>query len=209
MSKHIIYALLDPQTLEIRYIGKSSSGLNRPKHHLHPSVYNSLHIPLYLWIKKLKAKNLSPVIEILEETKADRLSGREIHYIKIAREFGYRLLNLTEGGDGGGFGRAVSEEVRNRLSELYKCRGHRPPLHAIEKARIVNTGRKQTEEEKEKRGKTCRDTLGKQVVCLNTGQIYSGVREAARDKGCDHRGIGRVCSGEYKQYKGLKWKFSN
>lgn len=39
-SKFLIYGLTDPITDELRYIGRSSSGLNRPRQHLAPSVYN-------------------------------------------------------------------------------------------------------------------------------------------------------------------------
>lgn len=33
MSRFLIYGLVDPRTNEVRYVGRSSSGLVRPKHH--------------------------------------------------------------------------------------------------------------------------------------------------------------------------------
>lgn len=36
MPRHLIYALVDSQTQEVRYVGRSSSGLARPKAHMYP-----------------------------------------------------------------------------------------------------------------------------------------------------------------------------
>lgn len=36
---YLIYALQDPNTKEIRYIGRSTKGLKRPQNHLLPCYY--------------------------------------------------------------------------------------------------------------------------------------------------------------------------
>jgi hypothetical protein len=36
--QYIIYGLVDPETEELRYIGKSSTGMSRPKKHFYPST---------------------------------------------------------------------------------------------------------------------------------------------------------------------------
>lgn len=39
-------------------------------------------------------------------------------------------------------------------------------------------------------------------------EVFNSIRNAAKSMGCDHRGLARCCNGEYKQYVGYKWKFS-
>lgn len=38
MRSKLIYGLVDPRTSELRYIGRSSSGLTRPKQHTAPAA---------------------------------------------------------------------------------------------------------------------------------------------------------------------------
>jgi len=44
MGEILIYGLRDPRTDEYRYIGKSTSGLNRPKSHFTYSHNSSVNI---------------------------------------------------------------------------------------------------------------------------------------------------------------------
>lgn len=101
ITKFLIYGLSDPVTNEIRYIGKSCSGLKRANQHFIPS---QLRADTYKtrWIISVIKSGLKPNVVILEEFKnSDKLNEREIFWIKYYKNNGARLTNTTEGGDGG------------------------------------------------------------------------------------------------------------
>lgn len=120
---HIIYLLKDPVTNEIRYVGKSSKGLTRPKKHLLPCYYNNkrmFHFPIYRWIRKLVKKGHLPIIEIFQTfSDSYHLNQAEIYWISYFKSAGSPLLNSTAGGDGV-VGNKWTEEQKKRLSEQRK-----------------------------------------------------------------------------------------
>ena len=203
MSKFLIYALTDPENYYTFYVGRSSNGLRRPKHHLFPSVYNKKSYPLYKKIKELIDKNVMPAIEILEECDSEKeLNSTERYYIKQLKDEGFNLLNLTEGGSGT-CGRKVSDELKRYLSNLYK--GQKLSKEQIEKIRKAKLGKKLSLEHATKL--KINSKKRKEVICLTTGEEFLSIRDAAKKYNCDHRGIARTCKGLYKQYLGLKWNY--
>lgn len=90
-----IYALRDPATNEVRYIGKANDSMKRLKTHIRDS--RRRNTPVYSWIKKLASKGLVPTVEVLEV--ADSWEEAERNQIKAHRDCGCRLLNLAEGGN--------------------------------------------------------------------------------------------------------------
>ena len=123
-----IYALIDPETDKIRYIGQTVQKLNdRLKKHI--NAKDKSHRTN--WIKHLKNINLSPKIILLKicENKIDA-DNAEIYLIKSYREDGYLLVNQTDGG-GGSIGfkhkpesikklkmKVISPEQKNHLKQL-------------------------------------------------------------------------------------------
>jgi hypothetical protein len=101
MHKNIIYALVDPRTNEIRYIGQSSRGFKRPVHHWDKTALRrDSHLHSTRWIMQLIAEGKLPLIEVLEEVDACELNASEILWIARGRAFGWPLTNLTDGGGG-------------------------------------------------------------------------------------------------------------
>lgn len=86
----IVYALLDPRTHRIRYIGKSKNGLLRPLSH---QAYG--HSPaLHAWLRDLSAcKCEYGVLILAEATTTDQLAMLEAHWITVAHRFGWPLTN--------------------------------------------------------------------------------------------------------------------
>jgi hypothetical protein len=121
VSKHIVYGLVDPRTLLIRYVGKSGSGLNRPKTHRQPSRVNAkTHVGA--WVRQLVREGLTYVIVTLEELPAgDGLNDAEIWWIAFGRACGWPLTNLTTGGEGLP-GHEVSSETREKISSAQRGR---------------------------------------------------------------------------------------
>lgn len=89
-----IYALCDPRTGEIRYIGKANNSQKRLQAHLRESRRD---YPVYRWIRKLAQEGLAPAMKVLEHAEDWREAERRL--IALSRARGDRLLNVVDGGD--------------------------------------------------------------------------------------------------------------
>lgn len=105
-----IYALCDPDTNDIRYIGKSIN----PKSRFYGHVQERQNTHKGNWIESLIRKEKVPVMKILEEATFDNWEDRERYYIKYYRELGCRLTNLASGGN---HGYEHSSETIERISK--------------------------------------------------------------------------------------------
>lgn len=133
MRTTFIYGLFDPRTNELRYIGKSNNPKRRLQEHLICARYKKGHNKyLYAWMGNLLSCNLEPSLQILEEVPIENWQQFEIAYINKYRDLGFRLTNITNGGDGG-YGFFLTEEQELKRQE------------AVKKA---NTGKKATEEKR-------------------------------------------------------------
>jgi hypothetical protein len=92
-----IYALRDPDTGSVRYIGKSIRPLERLTNHMNERK----RCHRTNWLQSLKARGLRPVMEIIEQVP-DGVSWqeRERHHIAAALAASENLVNGTSGGDG-------------------------------------------------------------------------------------------------------------
>jgi len=97
MGKVEIYALLCPNTKEVRYIGKANDSEKRLKSHIRDS--RRRNTPVYCWIKKLSLSNQIPIVKVLHICNVEEWKELEINVIKEHKEKGCRLLNVALGGD--------------------------------------------------------------------------------------------------------------
>lgn len=96
----IIYTLADPTTGEIRYIGKTVNSLrNRLTGHLYSIKTENNHRTN--WIGSLLKKGIIPQIEFLDESPWSESQELEIYWIAQFKEWGFRLVNCSTGGEGG------------------------------------------------------------------------------------------------------------
>lgn len=110
---NFIYALRDPDTDEIRYVGVTCKPLrDRLSNHVHDAARGVNDSHTGRWIRNLLAKSKRPKITLLEETE-DR--NREIFWISSGREYGLRLTNATDGGEGA-TGYKHSESIKALIS---------------------------------------------------------------------------------------------
>lgn len=137
-----IYALVDPFTGRIRYIGKSI----RPDGRLADHCNDKSKTWRTNWIQSVLSKGSKPELRILETLENDQdWQSVEIAWIARGRELGWPLTNCTDGGDG-----LVNppEEVRQKMRETWTGRKHRP--ESLIKIGNASRGRKHTPEHRER-----------------------------------------------------------
>lgn len=155
MKTTFIYALCEPGTRTVRYIGKANNPENRLQRHLR---YNSIRTETHLgrWLRKLVSGGTAPALIVLAEVLRDSWQEEEIRYIRVARMLGMDLTNGTGGGDGG---LNPTPETLRHMSESHLGHVNTPEqnkkIGASVSAHIKihgspNTGRKASEETKAK-----------------------------------------------------------
>lgn len=208
-----IYALKDPETEQIRYVGKTEKYLNkRLSGHLSSKETNHK----YHWINSLKVKNLEPIISILEECTEDIWEEREKYWISYYRKIS-NLTNLTDGGKGNQNqffskasqekkskslkGRIVSQKTRDKISKALT--GKKLSEETKEKVRQANIGKKYSLEVKMNKSKPViqMDLEGSEI-----SEFY-GLCEASRVTNCSKGAIQNACCGRAKTSGGFKWKY--
>lgn len=92
----IVYALVDPTTHQVRYIGKSKNGLPRP---LNAKSYKD-NPRLYAWLYNLESTNTVYTVLILAEAFTEpQLALYEAHWIAMGDRFGWPLANKHKSKD--------------------------------------------------------------------------------------------------------------
>lgn len=164
-----IYVLKHPDTLEVRYVGKTVRSLSRRlDNHIANAKGNKHNKHLSNWILKIITEGKKPIIELLEECEHSVWQEREKYWIS---QFD-NLINMTVGGDG--------------------CEGfiHKP--ETIEKLRKISKGRKHTEEFKQNMSLRLKGKPLSEEHKANIGKANSGRKatEATKQKLSEsHKGI--------------------
>lgn len=91
-----IYGLYDPDSGELRYVGKANNALQRLKSHITDSRRSKR--PVCQWVKSIVQARKYPRLEILETVNDDEWKEAEIRLIAHYRKT-CDLLNLADGGD--------------------------------------------------------------------------------------------------------------
>ncbi len=146
-ANFLVYGLTDPRTGEIRYVGKSSAGLSRPRAHRTPKRLAADQTHKGRWIRSLHATGLDYEITVLQEcADSDSLVAAEIAWIAEARAAGWPLTNLAAGGEGWSVGMKHRPESIAKTAAAH--RGKKNPL--ITKFRFDWTGHKHSAETRAK-----------------------------------------------------------
>lgn len=201
-SRHLIYALIDPRTNETRYIGRSSSGLKRPRTH---GYKRSLLIGdhTHNWVKSLIELGLSYEIKVLDVFSPDTaelnktLNDREMERIAEYRRLGHRLTNKTDGG-AGTLGLKLSPERKEKLRSYVKGKTYKEigreggNPNAIRAMNDAVRGRPKTKEHLENYVRS----RGQRVTCLDDGIEYLSLNRAAAAYGISRCRVTNSCLGK-------------
>lgn len=106
-----IYTLTDPETNQIRYVGKSNNISQRYKAHLNKARKHQTHKKN--WIEYLNKKGLKPIIEIVDIIPVEDWVFWETYWISQCKTWGFSLVNHTSGGDGCTFANNTSFKGEN------------------------------------------------------------------------------------------------
>lgn len=109
-----IYALLEPDTRRIRYVGATGDPVQRLRVHW-SSRLTDKKAPVVQWIKTLAQK---PELHILQEVSDEVAHDAEEYWIKLLRQVPtVDLVNAVDTWTGSKKGRVVSDETRRKLRE--------------------------------------------------------------------------------------------
>jgi group I intron endonuclease len=115
IMKVTIYTLSNPLNNEVKYVGKTTQSLEkRLNGHLHKKGKSYVTS----WIKSLKNKNLKPIIEEIDIVDNDNWSFWEQYYINLFKTWGFKLTNLSCGGESGKNGVKMTEKQKQHLSQI-------------------------------------------------------------------------------------------
>lgn len=149
-----IYGLVDPRTHELRYVGQTSIGMQRPlqEHHAH----------CLRWEKSVTRAGFQKEVAILESCPDDVdcklwLDENERFYISLFRALGSRLTNIADGGDGGPTRRGRKNSLHHRDALIRSNLGRELSEDHRSKISSAMHGRKLSSEHRSAIGRSLRE----------------------------------------------------
>lgn len=116
MPDFIVYALIEPDTGCVRYVGLSTRGDERPRTHRRPSAARA-RTRCGNWLRALRSRGLLPEWVVLQRCETeDALAEAERFWIAHYRTRGVDIVNHM---DGGFDGRRPDDAARARMSAAH------------------------------------------------------------------------------------------
>lgn len=182
-----IYVLKDPETGEVRYVGKTKLTLEqRLKQHLRRKTKDHKGC----WVESLKTKNLIPVMESIERVSDETWVAREMYWIQYYKELDAKLVNSNDGGEGS---HNPTAEVRAKMSAAQKGK----KFSAEHRAKIASAAknRSMSPESRAKLSAAAKnisaETSAKRTTALKgkvrTKEIRAKMSAAAKNRSPEHR----------------------
>ena len=101
-----IYTLTDPRTNEVRYVGKANNVKQRYKAHLNRARKHQTYKKN--WLEQLRREGLKPIIDVIDVVPMGDWQYWETYWISQMKQWGFNLVNHTNGGDGCSFANQTS-----------------------------------------------------------------------------------------------------
>ena len=139
-----IYALVNPHSAEVRYIGKTTTEpAKRLQSHICEAKQNQWRSHRVNWIRSLLAENQRPELCVLATCAEAQSAWWERIFISAYRALEFRLVNATDGGEGSP-GAKRSAETRALISAAQRGRTRSPEFKA--RLSVAMRGRKMSAE---------------------------------------------------------------
>lgn len=215
------YFLSDPRTPDIiRYIGKTKQkNINRrldqhvcdAKRHRKTGTKSNYN---YNWINSLLDLDLKPLINELDsidiEDDSKEWAVYERFWISQAKSWGFKITNLTDGGDGNQ-NQKFSEESLKKKSD--KLKGIPRTEEVKEKISKAHKGKAKSQEHIHNVREGIIKKQGRSVLQYSlTGEFiqeWRCISEAADFYKVDRSSLMRCCQGKFKKSAGFVWKYKN
>jgi len=197
-----IYVLSNPLDGVVRYVGKTKDIVERYRGHLKEAMTAKRMSKKNNWIKGMLNRGIKPNIETIEVVEYEQGNEAEKYYILKYKELGYKLLNMTDGGDGG----VMSEEVRMRWSKIRKGRtssrkGIVMSQETKDKVSASKKGKNKGKESHRSKAILKIDKVTDEVICE-----YDSISQAGEELNI-RTSINNALSGVSKTAGGYKWKY--
>lgn len=212
METTYIYALLDPVTDLIRYVGKTNNPKQRLKNHCNSARYRNTH--KFNWIKQLRKQKLKPNLIILDEVLLKDWKFWEQYWISQCKTWGFNLVNYHKGGQGLTYGNQTSFKKghipwNKGTSKPKKLKGNRGKTkqsikYQFKKGHIPwNKGTKGIKTKSDKN--VYQYDKGKTVMIRK----WNTAKQAAEALNINPEGIGQCARGNSKSSGGFYWNYKN
>lgn len=222
MDNVIIYALIEPITGQIKYIGKTKQLLNK-RLSAHLCESKKSNTKKNTWLRNLKKKGLKPKIEELDMVPALEWEFWEQYWISQFKAWGFELKNTDEGGKGQSsefmrknnpmFKKACRDKMAKSLIGNQFAKGYK---HSEETRKKTSTGTKEyyknnprTKEHNQKIAQKNKETKKNPVYQYDlSGKFikkFNSVMEAVFETNSDRVTIYKCLQGKYKQCNGFIW----
>jgi len=216
-----LYTLNDPTTGEVRYVGKSDTPYKRFTQHLSKSKKNNTY--KNNWISSLINEGKKPILQIIDVVETSQWGFWESYWISLFKTWGFKLTNLTNGGDGGNFGTEVNKKISEKLKgRVYSEETIKRMRLGAQKRRLTKEGRKRLSKHRmgeknsmygKKQSKHCIELKYKPIIQMdgdnNIIKSWVSMKSVTDELGINRNGLRMVCNGDRKSAGGFKWKWKN
>ena len=194
MEEYKIYSLNDPETNEVRYVGKTVSPLHK---RLSSHYRDKKHSYKTHWISTLKEKNLKPIIKLIEICNENNWEEREKFWIAYYRK-NSNLTNYLDGGQGQQKGYKHTDEVKEkiRLAAIKNTKGK------------FYKGQTFVSEINKKRAESNKKVVYQYGINGVLIKKWAGIIDASKELNIDKNNIRAVLVGKTLTAGGYIWSFN-
>jgi len=222
-----IYSISDPETKEVRYIGKTEMTLEKRLYYHFREIKNTKNKHKQRWFNKLLKNGKKPVIELVDIVPLSEWKFWEKHYISLFKSWGFNLINYTEGGEGfnSEWVRRLWRKKEYREYHTKRVQGKKNPFygkkHSEETKKILREkcpkrgkehgcyGKKHSKEDIEKM-RLNQPTIKVIIrMDMNWCEIdeWVGLKYMCRELFLDEAAVLRVIKGKNNHHKKFKFKY--
>lgn len=209
ISNIFIYGLIDPRDGQLKYIGKTTRGIERLRQHCYSVTTrsNERNYRKINWIKKLDSLNLKFQVIYLEYCTEETLDEAEMFNIAYFKSIGCKLLNHSNGGEET-YRHKYTEEEKKHLSIKSKNAWKNPEIRqkyidSHKEKPGNNKGKKFSDQAR----KNIKDSIQNRVSIIDSnGKEHESLLAASKEFNCSPTAIRRCIMIPHLTRNGVTFK---